>query len=101
MGVVNISADARWGGGGEVNFDFWPKPDEADFIQGKKEVNFKVDLHSRNSVGTMVTSRIRHLPKFVKIYQYLLFSLLFVLFFLAEAKCGGRPIVTQSFLPLC
>ena len=33
------------------------KPEAADFIEAKKELTFKLNLHSRNSVDTKVTSR--------------------------------------------
>ena len=72
-----------------MNFDFWTKPEVTDFIEAKKEVTFKFDLHSRNSVGTQVNSRLRDVPKIIKIDQYLLFFIAL----LNEAKCGGRPLV--------
>ena len=71
-----------------MNCDLLTKPEVADFIEAKKEVTFKIDLHSRNSVGTLVTSRLGHIPKVIKIDQYLLFFINV----LAVAKCGGRPL---------
>ena len=52
------------------------------------KLTFKDDLHSRNLVDNQVTSRLRNVPKIIKIDQYLLFFI----DVLAEAKCGGRPL---------
>ena len=35
-----------------IYFDFWTIPEVADFIEAKKKMTFKLDLHSLNSVGT-------------------------------------------------